>query len=362
MQRRLLNYKHAQSPYVRGKLTKKTMIIVMRKSATKDQVDFVIETIESKGLKPLPLFGTERTVIAVIGDERIMDQNHISALHGVSKVILVLPPYKMVSREAKQEDTIIKIRDGVEIGGKTLQMMCGPCAVENYEFVSQAAKACKATGVNILRGGAFKPRTGPYSFKGLGKEGLEILKQVGEEENMATVTEVLDIRDIDLVYQYTDILQVGARNMQNFNLLEELGKIDKPILLKRGASATIKEWLLAAEYIMSGGNPNVILCERGIRTFETETRNTLAIASVPIIKELSHLPIIVDPSHATGKPSLIGPLSKASIAAGADGLMIEVHPCPDQALCDGPQAYTPERFAKLMKELDPIAKAVGRNF
>jgi 3-deoxy-7-phosphoheptulonate synthase len=338
------------------------MIIVMKKSATKDQVDFVMKTIESKGLKPLPLFGTERTVIAVIGDERILDQSNISSLDGISKVMLILPPYKMVSREAKQEDTIIKIKDGVEIGGNKIQMICGPCAVENYDFVSQAAKACKATGASILRGGAFKPRTGPYSFKGLGKEGLKILKQVGKEEDMAIVTEILDIRDIDLVYKHTDIFQVGARNMQNFNLLEELGKVDKPILLKRGPSAKIKEWLLAAEYIMSGGNPNVILCERGIRTFETESRNTLAIASVPIIKELSHLPIIVDPSHATGKPSLIGPLSKASIAAGADGLMIEVHPCPDQALCDGPQAFTPERFTKLMKELDPIAKAVGRKF
>ncbi|MBU1446018.1 3-deoxy-7-phosphoheptulonate synthase [Patescibacteria group bacterium] len=338
------------------------MIIVMKKSATKNHVDFVINEIESKGLKSMQLFSTEGTIIAIIGDERIIDQNHISTLDGVSRVILVLPPYKMVSREAKREDTIIKIKDGVEIGGNTIQMICGPCAIENYTFVSQAAKSCKAAGVNILRGGAFKPRTGPYSFKGLGKEGLEILQQVGKEENMAVVTEVIDVRDVDLVYKYTDIMQVGARNMQNFNLLEELGKVDKPILLKRGISATIKEWLLAAEYIMSGGNPNIILCERGIRTFETETRYTLAIGSVPIIKDLSHLPIILDPSHATGNPSLIGPLAKASIAAGADGVMIEVHPCPDKALCDGPQAYTPEKFSQLMKELDPIAKAVGRKF
>jgi len=334
----------------------------MKKSATKTQVDFIMKTIESKGLKPIPLIGTEKTIIAIIGDERILDQSQLSSIDGVSGVMLILPPYKMVSREAKSENTIIKIKDDVEIGGEKLQMICGPCAIENYKSVSQAAKACKDTGVSILRGGAFKPRTGPYSFKGLGEEGLKILKQVGEEENMATVTEVLDIRDIDLVYKYTDILQVGARNMQNFNLLEELGKVDKPILLKRGPSAKIKEWLLAAEYIMSGGNPDVILCERGIRTFETETRNTLALASVPIIKEFSHLPIIVDPSHATGKPSLIGPLSKASIAAGADGVMIEVHPYPDQALCDGPQAFTPDRFKKLMIELNPIAKAVGRKF
>jgi len=337
------------------------MIIVMKKSATKEESQSIIQEIESKGLKPMPLYGTERTVIAVIGDERILDRHHISSKPGVSNVMLVLPPYKLVARETKHEDTVIKIREGIEIGGKQIQVIAGPCAVENYEFTSQAAKAVKASGARILRGGAFKPRTGPYSFQGLGEEGLKILKRVSEEEDMAIVTEVLNTRDLPLVAEYADILQVGARNMQNFNLLEELGKIKKPILLKRGMSAKIKEWLLAAEYIMSNGNPNVILCERGIRTFETETRSTLALQSVPLIKELSHLPIIVDPSHAAGKPSLIPAMSKAAIAAGADGLIVEVHPKPDEALCDGQQALTPENFEKMINELTPVANAVGKD-
>ncbi|MFC1647717.1 3-deoxy-7-phosphoheptulonate synthase [Patescibacteria group bacterium] len=336
------------------------MIIVMKKSATKEMSQSIIEEIEAKGLKPMPLYGTERTVIAVIGDERILDRHHVASKPGVSDVMLVLPPYKLVARETKHEDTVIKVRDGIEIGGKQIQIMAGPCAVENYEFVSQAAKAVKKSGVKILRGGAFKPRSGPYSFQGLGEEGLKILKRVSEEEDMAIVTEVLNTKDLDLVCEYADILQIGARNMQNFNLLEEVGKRDKPVLLKRGMSAKIKEWLLAAEYIMSNGNPNVILCERGIRTFETETRSTLALQSVPLIKELSHLPIIVDPSHAAGKPSLIPSMSKASIAAGADGIIVEVHPKPEEALCDGQQALTPEVFEKMMNDMKPVAQAVGK--
>lgn len=336
------------------------MIIVMRKSATKEQTESIIKEIEDKGLKPMPLYGTERTVIAVIGDERILDRHHMASKPGVSDVMLVLPPYKLVSRETKHEDTIVKVRDGIEIGGKEIQIMAGPCAVENYEFVSQAAKAVKKAGAKILRGGAFKPRTGPYSFQGLGEEGLKILQQVGKEENMATVTEVLNTRDLPLVVEYADILQIGARNMQNFNLLEEVGKTKKPVLLKRGLSAKIKEWLLAAEYIMSNGNPNVILCERGIRTFEDEIRSTLALQSVPLIKELSHLPIIVDPSHAAGKPSIIPAMSKAAIAAGADGLIVEVHPKPEEALCDGQQALTPEMFSEMMDQIKPVAKAVGK--
>jgi len=336
------------------------MIIVMRKSATREQSDSIIKEIEEKGLKPMPLYGTERTVIAVIGDERILDRQHIASKPGVSNVMLVLPPYKLVARETKHEDTVIKINDEVSIGGKEVCVMAGPCAVENYEFVSQAAKACKAAGAKILRGGAFKPRTGPYSFQGLGEEGLKILKKVSEEENMPIVTEVLNTKDLPLVVEYADILQVGARNMQNFNLLEELGKQKRPVLLKRGMSAKIKEWLLAAEYIMSNGNSNVILCERGIRTFETEIRSTLALQSVPLIKELSHLPIIVDPSHAAGKPSLIQAMSKASIAAGADGIIVEVHPKPDEALCDGQQALTPEIFKDMMDGMRPVAEAVGK--
>lgn len=336
------------------------MIIVMKKSATDDQIKTILAEIEDKGLKPMPLYGTERTVIAVIGDERILDMQHIKSVGGVSDAMLVLPPYKLVSRETKFEDTVITVKGDIKIGGKEVQIMAGPCAVENYEFVSQAAKACKKSGAKILRGGAFKPRTGPYSFQGLGEEGLKILQQVGEEEGMATVTEVLNPKDIPLVAKYADILQVGARNMQNFNLLEELGKIDNPVLLKRGMSAKIKEWLLAAEYIMANGNPNVIMCERGIRTFEQETRSTLALASVPIIKKLSHLPVIVDPSHSSGTPYMIPPMAKASIAAGADGIIVEVHPCPEEALCDGQQALLPEVFDTMMGEIKPIAEAVGR--
>ncbi len=255
---------------------------------------------------------------------------------------------------------IIKVKKGVEIGGNQIQIMAGPCAIENYKYMSQAAKACKKSGAKILRGGAFKPRTAPSSFQGLGEEGLKILKKVGEEENMATITEVVSPRDIDLVYRYTDIFQVGAKNMQNFSLLEELGKVDKPVLLKRGMAATIKELLFAAEYIISNGNPNVILCERGIRTFEQDTRNTLALTTVPLIKEISKLPIIVDPSHSVGTPSLIPAMVKAAIACGADGILIEVHPEPKKALCDGQQALLPKDFAKMMKELRPIAKAIGR--
>lgn len=336
------------------------MIIVMKKSATDEQINSILKEITEKKLKPMPLYGTERTVIAIIGDERTLDQQHLSSIPGVSDVMRVLPPYKLVSRETKYEDSIIKIRDNIQVGGNKIEIMAGPCAVENYEFTRDAAKACKMAGANILRGGAFKPRTGPYSFKGLGKEGLEILKQVSKEEDMAIVTEVLDIRDIDLICNYTDILQIGARNMQNFNLLEEVGKTKKPVLLKRGLSATIKEWLLAAEYIMSNGNPDVILCERGIRTFETDTRSTLALASVPVIKGLSHLPIVVDPSHSTGKPGLIAPMTKAALAAGADGIIVEVHPKPEEALCDGNQALTPEMFSTMMEEIKPLAKAIGR--
>lgn len=332
----------------------------MKKIATEDQIKSILAEIEDEGLKPMPLYGTERTVIAVIGDERILDMQHIKSLSGVSDAMLVLPPYKLVSREAKFEDTVIKVKDGIEVGGNEIQLMAGPCAVENYEFVSKAAKACKKSGAKILRGGAFKPRTGPYSFQGLGEEGLKILKQVGEKEKMATVTEVLNPKDIELVAKYADILQVGARNMQNFNLLQELGKVDKPVLLKRGMSAKIKEWLLAAEYIMSNGNPNVIMCERGIRTFEQEIRSTLALTSVPIIKKLSHLPIIVDPSHSAGKPYLIPPMAKAAIACGADGIIVEVHPCPEEALCDGQQALLPEVFDDMVKEMKTIAQAVGR--
>jgi 3-deoxy-7-phosphoheptulonate synthase len=271
-----------------------------------------------------------------------------------------LAPYKLVSREFKKENSVIKIREGVEIGGKKLVVIAGPCSIESLDLLYEVAVKIKKSGALILRGGAFKPRTSPYTFQGLGEEGLKILKDVSNELNIATVTEVMDTKDVALVARYADILQIGARNMQNFNLLKEVGQTKMPVILKRGLSATIKELLMSAEYIMAGGNFNVILCERGIRTFEDFTRNTLDLSAVPVAKQLSHLPILVDPSHATGKWGLVAPLSKAAIASGADGLLIEVHPKPEEALSDGPQQLLPENFAQLMKELEPIAVACGR--
>lgn len=335
------------------------MIIVMKRNAQTSSIERVISEIEKAGLKPMPLYGTERTVIAVLGDERIISTNHISAMPEVSDVMSVLKPYKLVSRETKHEDTIIKVKN-IEIGGKNFACMAGPCAVESEAQLEETAKAVKETGVQILRGGAFKPRSGPYSFQGLGEDGLKMLRKIADKYDMITITEVVDPRDVELVCKYSDILQIGTRNMQNFNLLTEVGKSKHPVLLKRGMSATIEEFLLAAEYILLNGNPNVILCERGIRTFETEVRNTLALATVPLIKELSHLPIIVDPSHATGKPSLVSPMTKAAMACGADGFLIDVHPRPEEALCDGAQAMLPEQFSTMMEELRPLATLMGK--
>lgn len=331
----------------------------MKRNAPEKHVQSVIDEMRAKNLQPMPLIGTERVVIAVIGDERVLDISHLHSLPSVSKVMPVLQPFKLASRETKHENTIIDIK-GVLIGGNEVVMMAGPCTVENRKQMKEAAKAVKEAGGKILRGGAFKPRTGPYSFQGLGEEGLKLLREAADETNLLVVTEVMDTRDVALVAKYTDILQIGARNMQNFNLLKEVGKTDKPVLLKRGMSNTIKEFLLAAEYIMKEGNHQVILCERGIRTFETETRNSLDINAVPVLKELSHLPVIVDPSHATGKRSLVPPVSRAAIAAGADGLLIEMHPHPEEALCDGDQSITPDMLHTMMKELDGITKAIGR--
>ncbi|MEK7673030.1 MAG: 3-deoxy-7-phosphoheptulonate synthase [Patescibacteria group bacterium] len=336
------------------------MIIVMQAGAPKELAENLIKELTEKKLQPMPLFGVERTVIAVIGEERDINIGHLEAMPGVEKVMRVLHPYKLVSKESKPERTVITV-NGVRIGDeKVVAAMAGPCSVESEEQIETTARELSKVGIKILRGGAYKPRTGPYSFQGLGKPALEMLRKAADKYNMATITEVLDVRDLDTVAQYADILQIGARNMQNFELLKELGRIKKPIMLKRGLSATIEELLLAAEYILAHGNGEVMLCERGIRTFETETRNTLALATVPLVKELSHLPIIVDPSHATGKRSLIEPMTKAAVACGADGFIIEVHPNPEKAMSDAQQQITPAKFAELMLNLKPIAVAIGK--
>jgi len=337
------------------------MIIVMKAGAAQSEAIKIMEELKEKGLQPVPLYGVERTVIAVIGDERDLNVGHLESFPSVEKVMRVLQPFKLVSRETQKEPTVINV-NGIKIGSKQLAAIAGPCSVESEEQMENVAAALSKMGIKILRGGAFKPRTGPYAFQGLGSEGLDIMRRVADKYGMATVTEVVDIRDLDEIARKSDMIQVGARNMQNFELLKELGAIQKPVLLKRGLSATVEEFLLAAEYILSGGNPNVILCERGIRTFEKDTRNTLALATIPLVKEMTHLPIIVDPSHATGKRSLIEPMTKAAIACGADGFIIEVHPNPEQALSDASQQLLPEDFEQMMKNLMPIVKAVNRNF
>ena len=337
------------------------MIIVMKAGAPQSESAHIMEELKSKGLQPVPLYGVERTVIAVIGEERDISIGHLESLPGVEKVMRVVQPFKLVARETVKEPTVIEV-NGVKIGNKQLVAMAGPCAVESEEQMDTVARELSKLGVKILRGGAFKPRTGPYAFQGMGREGLDILRNVADKYKMAVVTEVVDIRDLDAICQKADMIQIGARNMQNFELLKEVGATQKPVLLKRGLSATIEEFLLAAEYILSNGNPNVILCERGIRTFEKETRNTLALATIPLVKEMSHLPIIVDPSHATGKKSLIEPMTKAAIACGADGFIIEVHPHPEEAKSDAQQQLTPKEFEQLMKNIQPIVEAVGRHF
>ncbi len=335
------------------------MIIVLKPEATKHQKDHILEKMTELGLRTMVSEGIERTIIGLIGDEDLLCSLPLEAFPGVEKVMQVLKPYKLVSREFHPKDTVIKTC-GVEIGGKHLAIAAGPCAVENRDMLLQIAKDVQHSGAKILRGGAFKPRTSPYAFQGLGEEGLKLLAEAGAKFKMPVVTEVMDPRDVEMVEKYADIIQVGARNMQNFTLLKQVGQAKKPVLLKRGLSSTIKELLLSAEYICSEGNMNVILCERGIRTFEDATRNTLDVSAVPVIKALSHLPVFLDPSHAAGKWEFVAPLAKASIAAGADGLIIEVHNNPEIALSDGPQSMLPKKFARLMAELDPLAKAVGR--
>jgi len=336
------------------------MIIILKPNATKKQTQHVVEKIKELGLKPMVSEGIERTIIGVIGSEDALRVQPLEVFPGVEKVVPVLKPYKLVSREFKPENTVVKLGSGVSVGGKELVIMAGPCSVENRQMLMQTAKAVKLAGARVLRGGAFKPRTSPYSFQGLGEEGLKYLKAAAQATGLKVVTELMDARDIELIERYADIIQIGARNMQNYNLLREAGQSKKPVLLKRGLSATIGEFLLAAEYIAAQGNFNILLCERGIRTFEDQTRFTLDLAAVPVIKKLSHLPVIVDPSHATGYWDFVGPMAKAAVAAGADGLIIEVHPNPEAALSDGPQSLLPKNFAKLMKELARVARAVGR--
>lgn len=335
------------------------MIIVMRSDATKEDLEKVENKITSMGLKYNLSKGAEKVVVGVIGDKKIISELQMNSFIGVEKAIHITEKYKLVSREFKHEDTIVDV-NGVKVGGPHLAIMAGPCAVESHEQLMEAAKAVKEGGANFLRGGAFKPRTSPYDFQGLAEKGLQMLKEAGEKFDLRVVTEVVNQNDIDMISQYADVFQIGARNMQNFQLLKEVGKTHKPVLLKRGLSATISEWLNAAEYIASEGNYNIILCERGIRTYETFTRNTLDLSAVAAVKELSHLPIIVDPSHGTGRWQMVRPMARAAIAAGADGLIIEVHPHPESAFSDGDQSLTPENFNATMSDVKKIAAMMGK--
>jgi 3-deoxy-7-phosphoheptulonate synthase len=335
------------------------MLIVMHRNATQKQINAVLLAVERMGLTASSIPGTERTAIGVLGNMGYVDDVSIRDLAGVKEAIHVSKPYKMVSRDFHPRPTVIKI-GGVEIGeGRSPITIAGPCAVESKEQIIRTAKAVKAAGADMLRGGAFKPRTGPYTFQGLGEEGLKLLALAKQETGLPIVSEIMSVENVELVANYVDVLQVGARNMQNFDLLREVGRIRKPVLLKRGLSATIEEFLSAAEYILAEGNAQVILCERGIRTYETATRNTLDLSVIPIIKELSHLPILVDPSHATGKRNLVPPMAKAALVAGAHGIMIEVHPEPEKALSDGPQSLTIPGFEKLMDEIKQIKVFLG---
>ncbi len=336
------------------------MIIVLRPDATEKDIDHLIKKVEGLGLKPKVSKGVGRTIIGVIGEEDILRVQPLEAYPGVERVIPVLAPYKLVSREFKPDSTVVDI-GGVKLGGSQVVVIAGPCAVEGKDLLLKIAGNVKTAGARILRAGAFKPRTSPYSFQGLGEEGLEYLKAAREKTGLPFVTEAMDTRQVKLVGNFADAIQIGARNMQNFGLLREVGRSKKPVVLKRGMMATVRELLMAAEYLLSEGNFDVVLCERGIRTFEDATRNTVDISAVPLIKKLSHLPVIVDPSHGTGRWDLITPLSKAAIAAGADGLLIEVHSQPEEALSDGAQSLRPEKFADLMKEIALVAKAVGRD-
>ncbi|NLN17263.1 MAG: 3-deoxy-7-phosphoheptulonate synthase [Firmicutes bacterium] len=335
------------------------MIVVMERGASDRQVDEVIKRLKEFGFDIHLSRGVERTIIGAIGEKKSLAVSSLEVMDGVERIVPILQPFKLAGREFKPEKTIVRVGEA-EFGGNRVPVIAGPCAVESEEQLLETAQAVKAAGASVLRGGAYKPRTSPYSFQGLEETGLALLAEARRITGLPVVTEVVNPRDVELVSRYVDMLQVGARNMQNFVLLREVGRAKKPVLLKRGLAATIAEWLMAAEYIVSAGNYDVILCERGIRTYETATRNTLDLSAVAEVQRISHLPVLVDPSHSTGKWRLVGPMSKAAVAAGADGLIIEVHPNPELALSDGPQSLKPEKFAQLMGELAAVAEAVGR--
>lgn len=336
------------------------MLVVMKHNASSEQIRRVVDVIQEMGFEARPIPGRQRTSIGLIGNEGQVDPTLFQGLDGVLEAIPVSQPYKQVSREWREEDTVVELSNGTRIGGGDIVFMAGPCAVEGEEEILSIARSLREMGATILRGGAFKPRTSPYSFQGLGEDGLRFLSRAREETGMAVVTEALDVESADLVAEHADILQVGARNMQNYPLLRRVGRMDKPVLLKRGMSATIEELLLAAEYILSEGNPNIILCERGVRGFDNQTRNLLDLSAIPTVKSLSHLPIIADPSHGTGVRAKVTPMARAAVAAGADGLMVEVHPDPVRALSDGAQSLYPEQFRELVEQIQVIARAIDR--
>ena len=336
------------------------MIVAMQETATEEQIQDVIERLVQLGFYVHRTTGAIQTILAGVGTPGHFDHKDFEVLAGVSEVVRISSPYKLAGRSFRPEGTVVRFPNGVTVGGNEVTIMAGPCSVESREQIFAVAKLVKSSGAQFLRGGAFKPRSSPYSFQGLGLEGLKLLKEVREQTGLLIISEVMEISQIELMLPYVDVFQVGARNMQNFNLLRELGQVEKPVLLKRGIAATIEELLLSAEYVLAGGNYDVILCERGIRTFETYTRNTMDISAIPVVKKLSHLPMFGDPSHGTGRRDQVAPMARAAVAAGCDGLLMEVHPNPDKALSDGAQSLNPEQFTKLMAELRIIALAVGR--
>ncbi len=336
------------------------MLIVMQHDASEDQIRRVCDTITEMGYQARPMPGKQRTTVGLVGNDGRVDGSRLEALGGVSEVIHVTKPYKQVSREWRAEPTVVSLGDGLTIGGTDVVVMAGPCSVENEKQIILAAEQVRESGATVLRAGAFKPRSSPYSFQGLGLEGLKLLARARLETGLRIVTEAMDPEGAELVAEYADIIQIGARNMQNYSLLKRVGRINRPVLLKRGLSATIQELLLSAEYILAEGNPNVILCERGIRSFDTATRNLFDLSAIPVVKGLSHLPIVADPSHGTGHRDMVPPMARAAVAAGADGLLVEVHPNPDRALSDGAQSLYPEQFGRMMTEVRAIAEVIGR--